>query len=355
MTLSFTYSALPGRVVFGVGSLDKLPEEVRRLGIKRALVLATPPQKEQAEDIAKRLGDLSVGVYDKAVMHVPVETAKAAREEVKRLGVDGTIAVGGGSTTGLAKAIALELGTPIVAVPTTYAGSEMTPIWGMTENGIKTTGRDQKVLPRTVIYDPSLLTTLPADTTAASGMNAIAHCIEALYAHDGNPIISMMAEDGIRAVARSLKKATQSPTDMDARSDTLYGAWLAGTVLGATSMALHHKICHTLGGFNLPHAEIHTIVLPHATAYNAAAAPDAMARAARALNLASAKDVPGAIYDLAKSCGAKMALADVGMRAEDIDRATEIALKAPYPNPRPLEKAAIHKLLDDAFNGRRPG
>src|SRR5262249_17279174 len=141
MSLAFTYSALPGRVVFGVGSLDKLPEEVKRLGIKRALVLATPPQKDQAADISKRLGDLSVGVYDKAVMHVPVETAKAAREEVKRLGVDGTIAVGGGSTTGLAKAIALELGTPIVAVPTTYAGSEMTPIWGMTENGIKTTGR----------------------------------------------------------------------------------------------------------------------------------------------------------------------------------------------------------------------
>ncbi|HEY1721189.1 MAG TPA: maleylacetate reductase [Magnetospirillaceae bacterium] len=354
MTLSFTYSALPGRVVFGVGSLDKLPEEVKRLGIKRALVLATPPQREQAMEIAGRLGELSVGVYDKAVMHVPVETAKAARDEVRRLNVDGTVAVGGGSTTGLAKAIALELGTPIIAVPTTYAGSEMTPIWGMTEGGIKTTGRDQKVLPKTVIYDPSLLTTLPADTTAASGMNAIAHCIEALYAHDGNPIIAMMAEDGIRAVARSLKTAVQSPKDMDARSDTLYGAWLAGTVLGATSMALHHKICHTLGGFNLPHAEVHTIVLPHAAAYNAGAAPEAMARAARALGVASGKDVPGALYDLAKSCGAKMALAEVGMRAEDIDRATEIALKAPYPNPRPLERNAIHKLLDDAFNGRRP-
>lgn len=354
MTLAFTYNALPGRVVFGVGSLDKLPEEVKRLGIKRALVLATPPQRDQAAEIAARLGDVSVGVYDKAVMHVPVETARAAREEVRRLNVDGTVAVGGGSTTGLAKAIALELGTPIVAVPTTYAGSEMTPIWGMTEDGIKTTGRDQKVLPKTVIYDPTLLASLPADTTAASGMNAIAHCIEALYAHDGNPIISMMAEDGIRAVARSLKKAVQSPTNMDARSDTLYGAWLAGAVLGATSMALHHKICHTLGGFNLPHAEVHTIVLPHAAAYNAPAATEAMARAARALGVASGGDVPGALFDLAKSCGAKMALSQVGMQPGDVDRATEIALKAPYPNPRPLEKGAIHKLLDDAFNGRRP-
>jgi maleylacetate reductase len=224
----------------------------------------------------------------------------------------------------------------------------------MTENGIKTTGRDPKVLPRTVIYDPSLLVTLPADTTAASGMNAIAHCIEALYAHDGNPIIAMMAEDGIRAVARSLKKAVQAPRDLEARADTMYGAWLAGTVLGATSMALHHKICHTLGGFNLPHAEIHTIVLPHAAAYNAAAAPEAMARAARALGVGNGKDVPGALYDLAQSCGAKMALSEVGMKAGDIDRATDIALKSPYPNPRPLERDAIHKLLDDAFHGRRP-
>ncbi len=354
MTLAFTYNALPGRVVFGVGSLDKLADEVGRQGVKRALVLATPPQRDQANDVAKRLGALCVGVYDKAVMHVPVETAKAAREEVRRLAVDGTVAVGGGSTTGLAKAIALELGTPIVAVPTTYAGSEMTPIWGMSEGGVKTTGRDPKVLPRVVIYDPSLLVTLPADTTVASGMNAIAHCIEALYAHDGNPIISMMAEDGMRAIARSLAKAARMPNDLDARSDTLYGAWLAGSVLGATSMALHHKLCHTLGGFNLPHAEVHTIVLPHAAAYNAPAAGEAMTRAARALGVSDRDAVPGALFDLAKSCGARMALADVGMKPEDLDRAADLALKAPYPNPRPLERAAIRQLLDDAFNGRRP-
>lgn len=355
MTGPFVYNVLPGRVVFGVGSLSKLAGEVKALGIERALVLATPPQRDQAAEVAKLLDGLCVGIYDKAVMHVPIETAREARDEVRRLKVDGTVAVGGGSTTGLAKAIALELGTPIVAIPTTYAGSEMTSIWGLTEGGVKRTGRDPKVLPRTVIYDPTLLVTLPAEITGPSGMNAIAHCVEALYAVDGNPILDMMAEEGIRAVARGLVQAIKAPGDLGARSDTLYGAWLAGTCLAGSSMALHHKLCHTLGGsFNLPHAEVHTIILPHAAAYNAPAAPEAMARVARALGVEGPANAAGAIYDLAKSCGAKLCLSDIGMREADLDKATDLALAAPYPNPRPLERSAIRKLLDDAYHGRRP-
>ncbi len=186
-------------------------------------------------------------------------------------------------------------------------------------------------------------------------MNAIAHCVEALYAVDGNPILSMMAEEGIRAVARSLVQAIRAPADLEARSDTLYGAWLAGTCLAGSSMALHHKLCHTLGGsFNLPHAEVHTIILPHAAAYNAPAAPEAMGRVARALGVGGPERAAGAIFDLAKSCGAKMSLAAIGMREADLDKAAELALAAPYPNPRPLERAAIRELLGDAFQGRRP-
>src|ERR1700688_721480 len=149
------------RVIFGVGSLARVSEEVKRLGAKRAIVLSTPEQRGEAEDVARRLGESSAGVYAEAVMHVPIETARAAREEAKRRDADCYVAVGGGSTVGLGKAIALESGLPIVAVPTTFAGSEMTPIYGITEGGVKTTGTDRKVLPKTVIYDPTLTLPLP--------------------------------------------------------------------------------------------------------------------------------------------------------------------------------------------------
>jgi maleylacetate reductase len=271
------------------------------------------------------------------------------------LAADGTVALGGGSAIGLAKAVALELGLPILAVPTTYSGSEMTPIWGLTEGGIKKTGRDPRVLPRTVIYDPALILNLPPATTAVSGMNAMAHCVEALYAADGNPIASAMAEEGLRRLARNLPAAVRRPADLDARAETLCGAWLAGACLGSVGMALHHKLCHTLGGsFNLPHAETHTAVLPHAVAYNAPAAPSAMARISAAIGAEAGQTAAAALFDLALSCGARMRLADLGLREEDLDRAAELALAAPYPNPRPLERAGILRLLEDAYRGRRP-
>ncbi len=349
---SFAYDQLPGRVVFGAGALDELPREIGRLGAKRALVLATPEQAAQADDVARRLGERCAGVFARAVMHVPIEVARAAREAAARLGADCAVAIGGGSTTGLGKAIALESALPILAIPTTYAGSEMTPIWGITEGGLKKTGRDPRVLPRTVIYDPALTVGLPVGLSATSGMNAIAHAVEGLYAQDADPIHSMMAEEGIRALAEGLPRVKANPRDLDARSDCLYGAWLCGAVLGAVGMALHHKLCHTLGGtWNLPHAETHTVVLPHAAAYNAGAAPEAMARAARALHAVSA---PQGLYDLAQTLGAPVALKAIGMPAGELDRAAELATTAPYWNPRPVERAAIRRLLEDAWWGRRP-
>jgi maleylacetate reductase len=352
MTPRFFYEALPCRVIFGVGSLERLREEVERLGGRRALVLSTPEQAGEARMIAERLGEKSAGVFAKAAMHVPIETAEAARNEAKRLGADCCVAVGGGSTTGLAKAIALVSELPILAIPTTYAGSEMTPIWGLTQGGIKKTGRDLRVLPRTVIYDPTLTLTMPSALSGTSGMNAIAHCVEALYAEDANPIISLMAEEGIRALAASLPLVVKAPRDLDARSNALYGAWLAGMSLGAVGMALHHKLCHTVGGtFNLPHAETHTAILPHAVAYNAPAAPTAIARVAKAIGASNAAT---GLYDLAIVVGAKMALKDYGLKEKDLDRAAELAIQNPYYNPRPVTRDGIRRLLDDAFNGRRP-
>ncbi len=355
MSLAFVYDPSPGRVVFGIGSLSRLGDEVRRLGLGRVLVISTPSRAAEAQGLAAALGALAVGVHAHAAMHVPAAAAAAASEEARRLTADGLVALGGGSAIGLAKAVALGLDLPILAVPTTYAGSEMTPIWGLTEAGIKRTGRDPRVLPRTVIYDPSLIVALPPATTAASGMNAVAHCVEALYAADGNPVISVMAEEALRLLARGLPAAVRGPRDLDARADTLCGAWLAGTCLGAVSMALHHKLCHSLGGsFNLPHAETHSAVLPHAAAYNAPAAPAAMSRIAAALGAAAGQSAPAALFDLAASCGVTMRLADLGLREADLDRAVEIALAAPYPNPRPLDAAGIRRLLEDAYHGRRP-
>jgi maleylacetate reductase len=348
----FVYEQPSIRVIFGAGALDRLAEEVTRLGARRALVLATPEQRGDAEEAARRLGGLAAGVYAEAVMHVPIETARAARETARRLDADCTVAIGGGSTTGLAKAIALESGLPIVCVPTTYAGSEMTPVYGITEGGLKKTGRDRRVLPKTVLYDPALTVTLPAKIAGPSGMNAIAHCVEALYAQDGNPVISLMAADGIRALARSLPVVVKEPANLDARADALYGAWLAGSALGATSMGIHHKLCHTLGGsFNLPHAEVHTVILPHAAAFNRDAAPEAMRTVAAALGAA---DAAQGIYDLAVRIGAPTALADIGMPLDGLDRAARLATESPYYNPRPVDYAGVRQLLENAYYGKRP-
>ncbi|HTS53761.1 MAG TPA: maleylacetate reductase [Burkholderiales bacterium] len=349
---AFVFNSQPSRVVFGLGALDRLGEEIERLGAKRALVLSTPEQRASAEDIAARLGARAAGVYDKAVMHVPIETAEAGRAEAARLGADCCVAVGGGSTVGLGKAIALTSELPVVAIPTTFAGSEMTPIYGITAQGQKKTGRDPRVLPKTVIYDPRLLLTLPARIAGPSGMNAIAHCVEALYAQDANPINSLMAEEGIRALAASLTTVVREPQNLEARGEALYGAWLAGACLGQVGMALHHKLCHTLGGsFNLPHAETHTVILPQATAYNFDAAPEAMTRIARSLG---SIDPAGALYDLARAIGAPVALKDLGMPRDGLERAARLATENPYYNPRPVTYEAILALLTAAYHGERP-
>ncbi len=339
----FVYTGLPTRVVFGRGKIAETANEAKRLGMKRPLVITTKQQAESVSTLIKATGGVG---FAGAAMHTPVRVTQEALALAQAEGCDGTIALGGGSSTGLGKAIALRTDLPQLVIPTSYAGSEMTNILGETSEGAKTTKRDAKIQPETVIYDPDLLATLPDSFAATSGMNAIAHAVEGLYAVDGNPIVSLMAEEGIRALAFALPKGKAG------HDEALYGAWLCGTVLGSAAMALHHKLCHVLGGsFDMPHAESHTVILPHATAYNAVGADIAMMRIARALGATSAAT---GLYDLAKKLGAPLTLKELGMPEAGLDQAADIAVSNPYPNPRKLERDAIRKLLDDAFHGCRP-
>jgi alcohol dehydrogenase class IV len=348
----FVYQSAPMRVVFGAGTLRQLPDELSRLGVVSALVLATPRQNDLVAGIREMIGDRFAGVFTGAVMHTPVEVTERAMEAVREVRADCLVAIGGGSTTGLGKAIALRTDLPQIVLPTSYAGSEMTPVVGQTNGGIKTTQSNPKILPEIVIYDVDLTMTMPPKLSATSGINAIAHAVEALYARDRNPVISLMAQEGIRTLAQALPIIFARPNDKTARTDALYGAWLSGICLGAVGMALHHKLCHTLGGsFNLPHAETHTVILPHALAYNAPAAPDAMTRIATALGV---PDAALGLHDLARKLAAPASLREIGMPESGIDQAADLALKNPYWNPRPIERDAIRELIARAWRGDAP-
>jgi maleylacetate reductase len=351
MTRPFCYAGSPAQIVFGNDSIGSVGAWIAKAGRKRALVLSTPHQKADAEELANKIGELACGVFSGAVMHTPVEVTEAAMKVVLDTAADCVVSLGGGSTTGLGKAIAYRNDIFQIVVPTTYAGSEVTPILGQTEGGRKTTMRDAKILPEIVIYDPSLTLGLPVAMSATSGLNAMAHALEGLYARDRNPISTLMALEGLRAFKLSLPKIVKSPKDMDARSDALYGAWLCGTVLGAVGMALHHKICHTLGGsFDTPHAETHAVMLPHTAAFNAGAAAAELSQAAAIFG----GSIGGGLWDFSKQIGAPMSLKDFGMTEADLDRAASIAVENPYWNPRPIDRQSIRKLLQDAWEGRRP-
>lgn len=352
MVAPFTFDANPARVVFGAGRLAELPAELERLGIARALLLSTPEQRVLVDAAHDRLGDRAGGVFPGAVMHTPTHVTDEALAALQEAGCDGLVSIGGGSTIGLGKALALRTGLPQVAVPTTYAGSEMTPILGETADGRKTTRRTPDVLPETVIYDVELTLSLPPALSATSGINALAHAVEALYARDANPITTLMAEEGIAALARSLPRIVASPGDRDARADAQYGAWLAGACLGTVGMALHHKVCHVLGGsFDLRHAETHAVMLPHVAAYNEHAAADALRRVARAVG---ADGAASGLHALNRTLGAPSALRELGMPEDGIERAVELMLQDQYWNPRPLERDSLRAMLGRAWAGRPP-
>lgn len=352
MTLAFTYQGSAARIVFGNGASAEVGKWVEALDCRRALVLSTPHQAADADALSKRLGSLAVGTFTDATMHTPVEVTERAIARAAEFGADCVVSLGGGSTTGLGKAMAWRTDIQQVVVPTTYAGSEVTPILGQTENGVKTTVRSPKITPEVVIYDPQLTLGLPVGMSVTSGLNAIAHAAEGLYAPDRNPITSMMAIEGMRALKDALPVIAESPRDGAAREKALYGAWLCGTVLGQITMSLHHKICHTLGGsFDTPHAETHSIMLPHTIGFNASAVRDLMTPISDIFG----GGTPGqALHDFAKSIGSPMALKEIGLGEAVLDRAAEIATKNPYSNPRPIDRDAIRALLQDAWSGERP-
>ncbi|MFZ2997525.1 maleylacetate reductase [Sphingobium sp.] len=350
--MPFVHLTHAARVVFGVGTLDRLSAEVELAGLERLLVLTTPGQAALGVRVGDILGSRVAAIHPHAAMHTPVDATLAAVARAQSLSVDGLLAIGGGSTIGLGKAIARRLHLPQIAVPTTYAGSEMTPISGETENGLKTTMSDDRLRPAMVLYDVDLTIGLPASIAAVSGLNAIAHAVEALYARDANPVTALFAREGIAKMAGALRVIARAPGDVAARSDALYASWLCGMCLGSVGMALHHKLCHTLGGsFGLPHAPTHAAVLPHAMAYNAPAAPQADRAIAEALGSRSAAQ---GLFDLAADIGAPTALRDIGMAEQDIEPAIEIALANPYWNPRPIERAPLRALLRNAWSGQRP-
>jgi maleylacetate reductase len=351
MTLDFSYQPHPTRVVFAPGASADIAKWIETLGCRRALVLTTPQQANDGGALAARLGTLAVGIFAGATMHTPIDVTERALLRAAELEADCVVSLGGGSTTGLGKAMAYRTDIPQIVVPTTYAGSEVTPILGQTEGGVKTTVRSPRIVPEVVIYDPNLTLGLPVAMSVTSGLNAIAHAAEGLYADDRNPITTMMAIEGMRAFREALPVIVNSPRDPAAREKALYGAWLCGTVLGQISMSLHHKICHTLGGsFDMPHAETHAVMLPHTIGFNAVAVPDLLSPISDIFG-----GTPGqALYDFAESIGSPLALRDLGLLNSDVDKAAEIATRNPYANPRPIDRASIGALLNDAWAGERP-
>jgi maleylacetate reductase len=349
-TEKFVFGGLPSRVVFGRGTLSQTAREIESFGGRKAMILTTPEQADAGKNLADLLGGVAGGHFAGATMHTPVEVTHQATALFRDAGCDCVISLGGGSTIGLGKAISVRTDAKHLAIPTTYAGSEMTDILGETDAKEKTTRRHPSIRPDTVIYDVDLTLSLPFELSVTSGLNAIAHAVEALYAEDANPITDWMAIEGITALHEGLPLLKANLQDVTVRSRVLYGSWLCSIVLGQCAMALHHKLAHVLGGsFDLPHGPTHAVLLPHTAGFNAVGLE----------KLAPVADLFGGtlgagLWDFAKALGAPMTLGDLGLHAEDLPRGAELAMKAKYANPRAYTHSDILKLISEAYSGTRP-
>lgn len=341
----FTYEALPARVVFGAGAArTRLAAEVGRLGVTRLLLIASERDAGRVREIVAPFAESVVATFTAVREHVPAETAQAAREATAQARADAVLCIGGGSTIGAAKAVALTARIPIIAVPTTYSGSEVTPVWGLTEDGRKTTGVDLAVLPRVVVYDPELTASLPPELATASGLNAMAHGVEALWAPGRNPVSSVIAEEGIAALAAGLRGRSAEPL--------LRGGWLTASAFAVTGSGLHHKLAHVLGGLGLPHARTHAVLLPHVLAFNAPGAPEAVLRVARALG---DDDAVGALRSLVAELGVPSGLHELGLREDQLAEVAALAEPViPKDNPVPIGDGALLRLVTAAWAGEKP-
>jgi alcohol dehydrogenase class IV len=348
------YNATPPRILFGAGKLSQVAAEVERLGARRAMVVSTPGRSALAESIGPRLGDRFVGLLPEAVSQVPIELAVRGRARVRELQADCLITVGGGASIGLGKGIALELGIPIIAIPTTYSGSEMTGFCGITIEGVKRMHTSLRMLASTVIYDPELTLKLPAAVSAASAMNALAHCMDAVVVATCSPIMALAAAEGAGAISASIARVVKNPADLHARTEALYGGYLGGAALTG-GFALQHGVAHVLGGsFNVPHGLSHALVLPYVAAYHARHAPHAMAPVARAMGVAT-ENLGGAVFDLLASLELPTSLAQIGFDESALDRVAEITVETDNnENPAPVTFEVVRQMLSDAYHGRRP-
>lgn len=354
--MRFIHDALPQRVILHAGAArERLRDELDRLHVTHPMLIASERERELADRV---VGDVPIALtWHEVRQHVPLENAERARKAASEAGVDVLVSVGGGSTTGLAKAIALTSGLPIIAVPTTYAGSEATRMWGLTSGRTKDTGVDDAVLPTSIIYDGELTTSLPADLTVASGFNGLAHCVDSMWAPNTDPIAQAFALEGIRALSEGLPQVVMRPEDVDARDKCLYGAYLSAVSFATAGSGLHHKICHVLGGtFDLPHADTHAIVLPHVLALNAPSVPQIAGRLAQAFGAQNVSDpvaaVKAAFAALQERTNAPRALRDIGMPFDGLSEAAERILgAAPESNPTPVTRANVTELLEAAWAG----
>lgn len=355
----FIHAGMPGRVVLGAGRIAALADEIDALGARRVMFCCTKSRVPEVEKLAAALGGRLAGICDAAKIFVPLSAVDPGRKMAADLAADCLVSYGGGTAVGLAKAIALEGGMPIVSVVTTYSGSETTALQGIIgHDGVRTNYRDMRMLPRVLIYDPELMLDVPLDVSVASGFNSIAHAVSSYLGRDANPVANMYSENGIRAMSAALVKLARNPRDVDARGDAMYGAWLCGMTLMSSGTTIHHKIAHVLGGgFDLPHGPTHAIVLPHSTSYNRDAAPEAMRGIARAIGNGGGgetADAPRALFDLLGKSGAAAGLKDLGLPEAALDEAADRIMIDRYFNLRDYDRAAIRALLQDAWEGNPP-
>jgi maleylacetate reductase len=350
---AFTWSALPSRVVFGTGAVLRVSDEVARLEKRRVLLVGGGASTRTSfSRVRDALGDMVAGTFGGSTQHVPAHVIDAAVATARAVGADVLISVGGGSATGLGKMLAYTCDLPLIAIPTTYSGSEMTAVWGRITEGRKHTAFDMRVLPRSVVYDAELCVGMPPRLAAASGMNALAHCLEALWSSGANPMTTALAVEGGRRLVSGLPRVVDDPDDVGAHAHNLIGACLAGVAMAQAGMGIHHRSAHVLGGgWQLPHAETHAILLPRSTALVAPRAQGAMHDASRIFD---SDDVPTAVFTLLQRLRLPAGLSELDMPEDGLDEAARRIMDATHNDPLVPDVASVRQMLDDAYFGRGP-
>lgn len=348
----FRHDVLPTRIDFGEGARHRVAGLLSAFGARRPLVVDGLPGVTASEEVTAALGGLVAGTVTGLTQYITPELVTRATEAYRAGGADSVVSVGGGSAIGVAKVLAVHHDAPLVAVPSTYSGSEATPIYSVVVDSAKQTRSDARACPRGIAYDPALTATLPARLAASSAFNALAHCIEGLYSPRADPFSRLYALEGARLVGEHLPLLSVEETAPQARAALLWASYLGGATIATAGIALHHKICHVLGAsLDLPHADLNAVVLPYALAYNAPAVPEALVDLRRTW---ATEDPVGHVRALARSAHAPTGLAELGMRSTDVVAAAAAVVAATQANPRPVTEQGMQALLTAALHGDPP-